>query len=75
MRLKTCPALDQVNTSTYLASQDNRPIILGLSGDVKKKTEIGTIPSWGPQFRISFDLKINSHVAGDISNKFHICLI
>ena len=65
LRLKTCPALDQVNTSTYLASQDNRPIILGLSGDVKKKTEIGTIPSWGPQFRVSFDLKINSQVSGD----------
>ena len=38
----------------------------GLSGDVKKNTEIGTtIPIWGPQFRLSFDLKINSHVAGD----------
>ena len=39
---------------------------LGLSGDVKKNTEIGTaIPSWGPQFRVSFDLLINSHVPGD----------
>ena len=39
--------------------------MLGLSGDVKKNTEIGTIPSWGPQFRVSFDLKINSHVSGN----------
>ena len=33
---------------------------IGLSGDVEKNTEIGTIPSWGPHFRVSFDLKINS---------------
>ena len=38
---------------------------IGLSGDLKRNTEIGTIPSWGPQFRIHFDLKINSHVSGD----------
>ena len=43
MRLKTCPALDQVSrTSTYLASLDNT-IILDLSGDVKNNTEIGTV--------------------------------
>ena len=36
-------------------------IILGLSGDVKKGNKIGTVASWGPQFRIGFDLKINSH--------------
>ena len=39
--------------------------MLGLSGDVKRNTEIGKIPSWGPQFRVSFDLKINSHVSGN----------
>ena len=33
---------------------------IGLSGVVKKNTEIGTIPSWGPLYRISFDLKVNS---------------
>ena len=38
---------------------------IGLSGDVKKNNEIATIPSWGPEFRISFDLKINSRVSGD----------
>ena len=38
--------------------------IIGLSGDVKKNTEIGTIRSWGPQFMVSFDLKINSQVSG-----------
>ena len=38
---------------------------LGLSGDVKKNTEIGTISNWGPQFWVSFDLKINSHVSGN----------
>ena len=37
----------------------------GLSGVVKKNTEIGKIATWGPQFRVSFDLKINSHVAGN----------
>ena len=37
----------------------------GLSGNVKRNTEIATIPSLGPTFRVSFDLKINSHVAGN----------
>merc|ERR1719305_2168022 len=36
-----------------------------LSGNVKRNTEIATIPSLGPTFRVSFDLKINSHVAGN----------
>ena len=27
---------------------------------VKKNREIGRIPSWGPLFRVSFDMKINS---------------
>ena len=38
---------------------------IGLSGVVKKNTEIATIPSWGPQFRVSFDLKINSLASGN----------
>ena len=38
---------------------------IGLSGAVKRNSEIGTIPSWGPQFRVSFDLKINSLAPGD----------
>ena len=33
---------------------------IGQSGVVKRNTEIATIPSWGPQFRVSFDLKVNS---------------
>ena len=37
---------------------------IGLSGDVKKNTEIGKIPTWGPEFRVTFDLKINSLVSG-----------
>ena len=37
----------------------------GLSGKVKKNNEIGFIASWGPLFRVSFDLKINSLVQGD----------
>ena len=37
----------------------------GLSGRVKKNHQIGTIWNWGPQFRVSFDLRINSHVLGD----------
>ena len=37
----------------------------GLSGNVKRNTEIGKIASLGPTFRVSFDLKINSHVAGN----------
>ena len=37
---------------------------IGLSGAVKKNTEIATIPSWGPLFRVSFDLMINSHASG-----------
>ena len=32
---------------------------------VKKNTEIATIESWGPQFRVSFELKISS-VSGSI---------
>ena len=48
-----------------VASQVNRPIILGLSGVVKRNTEIGTIPIWGPLFRVSFDLKINSLASGN----------
>ena len=28
---------------------------------VKKNREIGRIPSWGPLFRVSFDMKINSY--------------
>ena len=28
---------------------------------VKKNREIGRIPSWGPLFRVSFDIKINSY--------------
>ena len=38
---------------------------ISLSGVVKKNTAIATIPSWGPQFRISFDLKINSLASGN----------
>ena len=34
---------------------------IGRSGVVKKNTVIGTIPSWGPLFRVSFDMKINSY--------------
>ena len=30
-----------------------------------KNNEIGIIKSWGPLFRVSFDLKINSLVHGD----------
>ena len=37
----------------------------GLAGVLKRNTEIGKIVSWGPQFRISFDLKINSFVSGN----------
>ena len=38
---------------------------IGQFGDPVKNTEIGRIPSWGPQFRVSFDLKINSYDFGD----------
>ena len=38
---------------------------IGRSGVVKKNTVIGTIPSWGPQFRVSFDMKINSYQKTD----------
>ena len=37
----------------------------GLSGKVKKENQIGSIASWGPQFRVSLDLKINRHLQGD----------
>ena len=38
-------------------------VILGLSGDVKRSTQIGpTIANWGPLFRVSLDLKMNSLV-------------
>ena len=32
----------------------------GLSGVVKKKNKIGTIESWGPHFRVSFEMIIKS---------------
>ena len=32
---------------------------------MRRNTEIGTIATWGPQFRVCFDLKINSHVSGN----------
>ena len=38
---------------------------IGPSGDVKRNTEIETIPTWGPLFRVSFDLKINSLKSGN----------
>lgn len=34
--------------------------------------EIGTIDTFGPLFRISFDLKINSHVKDGWSNAFFL---
>ena len=37
-------------------------MFVGLSGDVKRNTELATIPSWGPLFRVSLELKINSLV-------------
>ena len=41
---------------------------IGLSGDVKKNTEIGKIPTWGPEFRVTFDLKIHSLVSASWTN-------
>ena len=32
---------------------------------MRRNTEIGAIATWGPQFRVCFDLKINSHVSGN----------
>ena len=37
----------------------------GVSGVVNRNTEIATIPRWGPWFRVSFDLKINSYRFGN----------
>lgn len=36
----------------------------GVTGDVKRNTEIGAIARWGPQFTVSLDLKIHSWVKG-----------
>ena len=47
----------------YIAADANYRNLIwesGVSGVVKRNTEIATIPSWGPQFRVSFDLKVNS---------------
>ena len=38
---------------------------LQYSGDFKKNNQIGFIESWGPLFRVSFDLKIHSLKNGD----------
>ena len=35
---------------------------------IQKDNEIGTIASWGPFFRVSFDLIVHSHVQDDWSN-------
>ena len=40
----------------------------GLSGVVKKNNEIGIIESWGPHFRVSFEMKIKSFVAAKWTN-------
>ena len=39
-------------------------LLIDPSGDIKKNHEIGTVDSWGPIFRISFDLIIHSFVKG-----------
>ena len=36
----------------------------GQAGDIKRNIEIGTHDSWGPLFRVSFDLIIHSFVKG-----------
>ena len=36
----------------------------GHAGDIEENKEIGTIDSWGPLFRVSFDLIIHSYVRG-----------
>ena len=36
----------------------------GQAGDIKRNKEIGTHDSWGPLFRVSFDLIIHSFVKG-----------
>ena len=36
----------------------------GLFGEVKTNNQIGQFANWGPQFRISFDLRINDHKLG-----------
>merc|ERR1719213_764308 len=33
----------------------------GLNGDIKRNNEIGTMAIFGPEFRVSFDLFVNSH--------------
>ena len=39
-----------------------------LSGVVRRHNEIGIIESWGPHFRVSFDMKIKSFVAAKWTN-------
>ena len=40
----------------------------GLSGVVEKDNEIGTIESWGPHFRVSFEMIIKSFVGAKWTN-------
>ena len=49
---------------TLVLYLNSRLLLLGVSGDTKRNTEIGTIASWGPWFRVSFELMINSLVRG-----------
>ena len=56
----TITAADQKMEFSRIDKDEN----IGLSGDVKKNTEIGALPSWGPEFRISFDLMVNSLSGG-----------
>ena len=40
-------------------------LFLGLKGDVEAHRILGSVETWGPQYRISFDLMINSLVPGN----------
>ena len=48
-----------VTGNLQLISSSSELIISGHRGKFKRKKQIGTIRSWGPQFRISFQLKVN----------------
>ena len=41
---------------------------LGLSGVPSQNNQIGAILSWGPLFRVSLDMIINSHVQTEYAN-------
>ena len=59
---------EETETINGKTERVNEEEIINLSGVVTKNNMIGTIESWGPHFRVSFEMKIKSFVAAKWTN-------